>query len=224
MPVGITGLTSDFDSEKLIQKLVEVEKKPIKRLQDEKEILGLKIEVLNVFERDLRVLRESVKSLYGINSVFRNKEATGIDTDAFTVTPGPNALRGDTKFEVEQIARAHSVASKPFDPAAVFKAGTFTVSVGSNTREIVFAGGSASDLADAINRQCRAFLNASVIKDTDKTIVFSLFSKITGLDNEIGLSDPAGVFSSIPFLEKKKPQVFGLSTANGFLEDNWQKY
>ena len=224
MPVGMLGLTSDFDSQKLIDKLVEVEKKPIKRMEDEKQIIGLKIEVLNAFENELIRLRESTKSLYGINSVFRNKEAFGADSDAFTVTPGAYALRGDTKLEIEQIAKVHSVASKPFDPATVFKAGTFTLSVGTNNSLVVFTGGSAADLAAAINKQCRNFLSAAIIKDTDKTVVLTITSKLTGQDNEIGASDPEGVFSVIPLLEKKKVSVFALNRENGFLESNWQRY
>ena len=147
MPIGISGLTSDFDSEKLIEKLVEVEKQPITRMEDEKAIINLKIEVLQAFDNQLIRLRGSVKSLYGINSVFRNKKAYGAESDAFTVSPGAYALRGDTKLEIDQIAAAHSVSSRSFDPAAVIKAGTFTVSVGSNSSQVVFAGGSVADLA-----------------------------------------------------------------------------
>jgi flagellar hook-associated protein 2 len=224
MPVGITGLTSDFDSDKLIQKLIEVEKRPIQRMQDEKELIGLKIEVLQALDNDMIRLRQSVKSLYGINSVFRNKEAYGVDAEAFSADPGPHALRGETKIEIEQVAAAHSVASLPFDPSTAFKAGSFTVILGTNTLNVAFNGGTAADVADAINRQCQPYVSASVIRDTSKTVVLVLTSKVTGQDNELGLSDPDGVFSVIPLLEKKKVSVFALNKDNDFLEANWQNY
>ena len=65
MPVGITGLTTDIDTQDLINKLVDVEKRPIIRMENERDMLEFKVEVLEVMDQHLSQLRESVKDLYG---------------------------------------------------------------------------------------------------------------------------------------------------------------
>ncbi len=210
MAVGVSGLSSDIDTQDLINKLVEVEKKPLARMQEEKEILNLKVEVLDELNKNLSILKESSYKLYGLESVFRGKKAFGVNEDFFTAVANPNAIPGNIKLEIIQLAASHSVASAPFPTTTEFKKGTFLIRVGTNEKSIEFDGGSGEQLIWSINKQAGDLVDAGIIQDTADSSVLSLSGKATGKDNYIDLKDPDGIFSTIPLLKKKKNSSFDL--------------
>ena len=224
MPVSVSGLTSDFDSQALIDKLVELEKKPLKRLEEEKEISKLKVEVLEMIKNDFKTLRDTTKSLYGVDNVFKKKSAKGVDETSFSVKTLENASLGPLKIEILQIAQPHSVSSDPFLTDTVFPAGSFKVKVGTNIRFVSFDGGTAEDLAFAINKQAGDVVNASAIRDTPDSFIFQLTGLKTGKDNTLSLFEDSGVFSKISLVKPKKNIFFNLSKDDGFREEEWQSY
>ncbi len=211
MPVGISGLSSGIDSEDLIKKLVEVEKQPLQRMQQEKEILNLKIEVLNQLNRNLSELKDSAYKLYGLDSVFKLKKAFGCDENYFTAIPNINALPGNMKMEINQLAQAHSVASDPFDSNTKFKSGSFIVRVGTNERTVVFDGGTADQLALAVSKQSGDIMDAGAVQNTADTMVLSFTAKNPGKNNIIDIKDKDGVMSGITLLKKRQDSTLSLS-------------
>jgi flagellar hook-associated protein 2 len=224
MPVGVSGLTSDFDSQALIQKLVELERRPIKRLEEEKELYKLRIEVLEMMTRDFKRLRESTRTLFGPGTVLRKKTALGVDDSSFAVTPRETAQPGQYKMEVLRVAQAHSVSSDSFPSGTVFPAGSFKVRCSTNTRLITFPGGSADDLAAAINAQAGDIVAASAIRDTPETTVLQLLSRSTGKKNALSVSEDTGVLSAIAFLKPRNDTTLKLGAENSFEESSWSEY
>jgi len=231
MPVGISGLSSDIDSQALIKKLVDVEKRPIARMKEEKKIINLKIDVLKTLNNKLKKLRDSVHSLYGFDSVFKLKKAFGVNEDYFSAIPNQYALPGDIKMQIEQLAQSHYVASDPLPKDLTLPKGVFFISVGTNEKEVNFDGESISDLVRSINEQADSLVQSSVINNTPDTVIFSLKSKITGHDNTIGIKDTNHILSKLKLFRKKNTSSFSqdfsnfdpetLDTYNGYKKDSF---
>jgi len=214
MPVGISGLSSDIDSQALIKKLVDVEKRPIARMKEEKGIINLKIDVLKTLNNKLKKLRDSVHPLYGFDSVFKLKKAFGVNEDYFSAIPTQYALPGDIKMQIEQLAQSHYVASDPLPKDLTLPKGVFLISVGTNEKKVNFEGESISDLVKSINEQADSLVQASVINNTPDTVIFSLKSKITGHDNAIGIEDTNHILSKLKLFRKKNTSSFSQNFSN----------
>lgn len=224
MPVSVSGLASEFDSQALIEKLVELERRPIKRLEEEKSLHQLRIEVLEMMSRDFKRLRESLRPLFGPGTVLRRKTALGVDENAFIVTPHENASPGQYKIEILRIAQAHSVASDPFPNGTVLPVGFFRITLGTNSRTVRFDGGSASDLADAINRQAGDLVSAVAIRDTPNTTVLQLMAKTPGKRHRLVIAEESSPpLAAIPLLKPRMDTALRLDRENGFGTD-WQDY
>lgn len=223
MPVSISGLASEIDTQALIEKLVELERRPIKRLEEERELQKLRVEVLEMMSRDFKRLRDSLRPFLGPGSVLRRKTALGTDDRFFTVTPGENAVPGQYKLEILRIAQAHSVASDPFPESTPIPPGTFRLSLGTNTRTVDFPGGSVFDLASAINRQAPDLASAAAVRDTPTTVVLQLVAKNTGKTHRLAVPDDPGPLAAIPLLKPRHDASLRLDRSTGF-GDTWQDY
>lgn len=223
MAVGVSGLSSDIDTQDIINKLIEVEKRPLARMEEEKEILNFKVEVLQELNKNLARLKDSSYRLYGLESVFRSKKAFGVNEDFYSIIANPNALPGNFRLQIDQLAASHSVASDPFPSSTQFKKGTISIRIGTNEKEILFDGGDADQLVWAINRQAGNIIDAGTVRNTSDTSVLSLTAKDTGKRNSIVLKDPEGILSSISMLKKKKESSFELDLS-GNTSPDFQKY
>lgn len=214
MPMGLSGLTTDIDSEEIIRKLVDVERRPIARMEEEKAILDLKVEVLEALNADMRVLRESAHDLYGLRSPFEEKRAYDADPEYLSLLPTKKALPGITEFQINQLAASHYVASPPIQADSKLEPAQFTVSVGSNSKKIDFEGGTYSDLAYAINRQFGKTVSASVVLNTPDTVIFALKAVPTGEQNRINILDSSGLFKSMGMTGQAQQEKFSLTAAS----------
>ncbi|MDD5067123.1 MAG: flagellar cap protein FliD N-terminal domain-containing protein, partial [bacterium] len=189
MPVTYSGMNSDINTEDIISKLVEVEKRPIYRLQNEKKDLQYQKEIWKDFNKELTKLNNQVKELYGFNRVFNNKKVVSPSDEYFTASVQDNAAKGDHKIEILNLAQAHKILSDELPCDKDWPGAVFTISVGSEKAEVseFKSGGKLDKLAEAINSEAGKLVLASVIKTSDDKEVLSLEALKTGEKNNIEL-------------------------------------
>ncbi|MBN1898649.1 MAG: flagellar filament capping protein FliD [Spirochaetes bacterium] len=187
MPVTMSGLASDIDTEGLIHKLVEVEKIPLQRLHKEKEQKLIEQKAWTSLKEELLKLDDISRELYGYRSIFREKEI--IENEAFNLIPTRVAKKGQHKIEVMSLASSHKVLSDPVKIDEKLPGSVFIIKVGDETRTVkgFQNGGTLNDLVEAIQKEAGDLVDAETIKTDSEHAALSLESKKSGEKNRLNL-------------------------------------
>jgi flagellar hook-associated protein 2 len=187
-------VSSKYDSEETIEKLVEVESIPLARMEREKETYqNQKRAWLSLNQRMISV-RDSAQNLYGFQNPFNNKIASSSDESVLTATADRTAVEEEASILVKRIAAADRFLSKSLPNDYKAPAGLYRFRVGEQEVRINFRGGTLKELAEAINSKSDGLLEASVVSDSKNTQVFLIASTKTGARNQLTLHDQAAVF------------------------------
>lgn len=222
---GISSITSQPSIDILVNQFLDVEKKPIKSLESQKETYQRRISILTDLKTELTNLNDRFKSftITGTENTLSAKKAVSSNEALFTVEADATAATGVYSLKISQLARNDTVVSKQFTAnentlAESLNGDTvnFKITLGSGTPtslSISFSDSSLTNqdilnnIATEINRS-EIDVNAMVIKDTSSTVRLTLVSKSAGSSNAISLEDSG------------KPKL--LSTL-GFINSNNQR-
>jgi flagellar hook-associated protein 2 len=189
--IYVPGVKSRFNTEKLIDDLMKVERVPKERV--EKNVEGLENEKSYWQEvgRRMTSLRDSARFLYSFQNPFNERIASSSNESVLTGTATREAKEQRYRFTVNRIAQADRFLSPPLDDSFKVEAGTYTYRVGKDEISFNFRGGSVREFADALNRRGRDKIAASVITVQPDTKSLLIESKITGAENRLGFSGEA---------------------------------
>lgn len=186
--LSIDGLISGLKTSEIIDKLAEVERTPIKRLEAKKATYTERLTLLQTASAKLLNVKTSALTL-SLSSTFLARKAT-VTGDALSVSLGSGAQEGTYVFRVESLARAHQIAtsSSYADTDVRFGEGTITLTVGGRTTSIAInaSNNTLSGIRDAIN-QANAGVRASIVK-TQEGYRLVLVSEKAGTENAIAVS------------------------------------
>lgn len=231
MPVTISGLASDIDTESIIHKLVEVEKIPLKRLQEEKKLKQQEKRVWKLLKTEVVKLDNIARELYGFRSIFKEKKI--INNEYFTLTPTRKSKRSKHNIEILSLAKTHKVLTDPISAKEKLPGSIFEISVGEKKRLIkgFKNGGTAKKLVDVLNKEAGDIIDARVIKSDNNNIIISIESKNTGEKNRIKIkgktSEDEKLFEDIGLLTKAEKGFLVLNFDNRlppdfeFIEDGY---
>jgi flagellar hook-associated protein 2 len=172
------GLASGLDTNAIVDQLVKLESRPLDQLRARQTGLKTQISALADIVSKLSALSTAAADL-ATNGVLGAKAVSS--NDAFTATPGADAVGGRYSVEVLQLARASKWRSLPFASGATHPAGKLQLTVqGTTYAEItVTAGMTLSDVAYEIRRQ-GAPVSATVLNDGTSSYL-SVTARDTGL-------------------------------------------
>jgi flagellar capping protein FliD len=187
--VYMPGVKSRFNSERIIEDLMKVERIPKEKA--EKDINSL--ENRKIWWQDLsqRVssLRESARTLFSFQNPFNERVAFSSNENVITATASREANEGEYLLSVKQLAQADRFLSPPIDEKAAVKAGAYAFTVGKETVSVDFKGGTLKEFVDVLNRRGRGTINAGFITVQPGIKALLLESKITGGENRMTFSD-----------------------------------
>ena len=109
----LTGLASGFDWQPLVDKLIELESVPKKRLEAEKVRNTEKISELGILKSQLDSLNGAASALQ--NTDLFNARAVGVSSSSspgFTATAEAGALTGDFELYVQSLASKTEMSSR----------------------------------------------------------------------------------------------------------------
>ena len=188
----VSGLTSGIDYDNLIQKLLEVERLPVNRLERQKTTYEQKSAAYTDLSSKLEAL-ESAADALRLSTSFGGKETTVSDETVFTTNVSSSATTGNYSMTVNQLALAHKlkagVGLASADAAVASGSGQFAFKVGDTGTEYtvdVDAGMTLDEFKNAIN-DLDAGIHAVIINDGTDTDPYQLIlsSDETGADNKI---------------------------------------
>ena len=147
--VNFGGLASGLDTESIVKALMDVEKKPLTRLENDKNFLDTRLKAFSEFDKKLEAL-ESAFTNIDSSDKFRSYSTKAANDNFFTTQTNSLAKQGSYSIEVVNLAQVQKSASIGYasSSTSTFSAGTITI----NGKAIsVDAGDTLTTLVDKIN-------------------------------------------------------------------------
>jgi flagellar hook-associated protein 2 len=192
--ITFTGLSSGLDTQAIVEKLMEIERQPVVRFQEQQALIGQKLDLFQDIAAKLNSLNSSIATLNSQTDLSA-KALTSSDNAAITGSATSYAANGSyTISEITNLATAHSESFIGVqDQTAEFEAGTyFNFEVDGTSYSIDLTAMDADEknlegLRDAINAEAGDDVNAFIMNtgaddDPYKLVIQSLE---TGEDNRI---------------------------------------
>jgi flagellar hook-associated protein 2 len=194
-PITISGLASGLETSKIIAALMDVEREPVTHLTDQQAKLKAEQTELKTIQSSLQQLAYSV-SEFSLPSLFEQSQTvTSNEPSRVSAAASAGAGVGGYEVEVTQLAnsaqRTFTFTSPASEDAITIDGQEFTVK----------AGGTAKELANAINSDSKATVYAAALENG--TVVLS--SRTTGSTGGefIQVSDAGGTLVEKPETAKE---------------------
>jgi len=160
--VKLSGLVSGLDTEALISKLMEIERRPVVLMESRQETLQERMDAWLSVNNALLSVKSAIDDLG--SETFSARVVESADESVVTGTATSSAGEATYSVNVAFLAQAHKVASdqQADSTSALGLSGTFQVNGASVT---VAAADSLEDICDAINA-ADAGVTASIIENT----------------------------------------------------------
>ena len=204
MPVTMSGMASGIDTDAIINKLVEVEAQPIKKLQKSKLVNNQKKDALNKLSTQLKDLDAKAKELYGFRSTYDEKKVISSDTTVIDAVASKLAEPGSKKVEVLQLASYHKISSDKIESDKKLPAGKIIINVNGTEKTLKFKGGKLKSLNELIAEEAGTILATDYIKTEEGRHILGLTSKIPGKKGEIKLSGSEDLLKEAGFIVGEK--------------------
>jgi len=189
--VYIPGVQSRFNSDKIIEGLMKVERVPRDRAQNNIDSLQTQKGYWQDINQRTVSLRDSARQLFSFQNPFSDRVVNSSDDSIIIGTAVRDSAEQDRTFTVKQTAQADRFLSTPLDKDFKVDKGTYTFTVGKEEISFNFTGGTLKEFTDALNRRGRSILQSSLVTVKPGTTSLLIESKVTGEENRLGFSGAA---------------------------------
>jgi flagellar hook-associated protein 2 len=188
MPVTMGGMASGLDTDNIIQKLVEVEARPIIKWTGEKETYQKRKDALGDLKSNLTKLNEAVKDLYGYRASYNDKKAISSNQSILEATANKVADKGTREIKVKELASNHKISSDKISKDEKLPSSKFKITVNGESQTINFKGGSLENLRDKITEVASDVVSTTYVKTDSNNYILTVESKVPGKKGEIILT------------------------------------
>jgi flagellar hook-associated protein 2 len=212
--ISFSGLGSGIDTESLIARLVEIEKRPATAIQKQQTRLKQQQAAYSTVSARLIGMQTTAYNLNRLRS-FDLVTATTSNTDAVTVTADTGAQIGSHTITITQLAKAQKISTgmQSSQTTALGVSGQILVNGKAIT---VSASDSLQTIAGNIN-SAGVGVSASIISPTTGEFYLTLGSNNTGAQGKITISDTGSgnVLQSLGMFNATAPTVRSAIGASG---------
>lgn len=197
MALSVGGLVSGLDTTNIISKLIELERKPVKLLENKRTLLDTQFSSWQEFNRRLSSLETAVNAInkksefIGVTSSFSNNNSLATQT-VLTATASSSAASGTYTIKVSSLAKAEKEVSQGFSSTdSVLGAGYGTLSITAGSKTTTISVNSSNNTLEGIKTAINnsdAGVTASIIND-GSSYRLSITGTATGADNKITIQD-----------------------------------
>lgn len=187
MGFSVSGLVSGLDTESIISKLMDIEKKPITLLQQQEASYSVKLSAYGQLKGLLSGLRSAARNLDSPSDI-TTYAASSSNSGVLTADAETSAVKGTYSITVQSVADVQKLKSQGFGATEAIGGGTIHLKLGSGASTDITVGASdtISTIASAINDKSLG-ITASVISDGTQSYL-TLTSQKTGEANVIDLT------------------------------------
>lgn len=201
----IPGISSRFNTDKIIEGLMNIERIPRERSEKEKENFQNQKTYWQDLNRRIALFRESARQLYSFQNPFSERVVTTSDDSIITGTAIRQTTVGAREFVVKQIAQADRFLSSPLEDSFKVEEGTYIFAISEETVFFDYKGGTIQDFVENLTRRGKGKIEASLVtvKPSSKSLLIE--AKSTGTENRLSFTDKAkDLVLSIGMMEKSE--------------------
>lgn len=195
------GTGSGIDLESIVTQLMELERQPIRQLEDRRRRLDVELSAFGTVKSALGKLSGAAATIGDADS-FGKWIASSSDEDVFTATSGDETVALSHEIEVESLATRSRYQSEAYaDSTSTINQATHEFTSGDNSFEVVVDGtnDTLEGLRDAINNHADNTSMDAAILNVDGGARLVLTARIGGTDNEIQVNSTRnGLFGPAP--------------------------
>jgi flagellar hook-associated protein 2 len=162
--ISFSGLATGMDTDSIVKQMMEIERRPIERLEKQKESEAARLMAFKQFDERLNSLREAVGSM-NLTSEVRESSIDLSSSAPFTATSN-GAGSGSYDVAVKQLAQVQKSVSGGNSSDTEGVLGTGTITLGSTTINVDESNNSLLGLQEAINAvAAETGVKASIMND-----------------------------------------------------------
>ena len=206
--ISFSGLATGIDTAKMVQQLVQLERLPIRQLQDKQADLRTQEARFNDLKNLLGSVQTAAQAI-DTSSEFLASSVTTTDATVLTATATGDASLGTYGITVNALAQAERSYTSAFsarDATGLFGTGTFTVQVTGETAKTITVDASSTldSVASAINAS-GAGVTAGIISTT-LGYRLQVSGNNTGASQAIAFDETGMTGTPLGFVEKVAAQ------------------
>jgi flagellar hook-associated protein 2 len=186
--ISIPGVRSKYKSDQLVKDLVEVEKIPLKRMQESEKKLQSQKNSWREINASLTRLRESARTLFSFQNPFSERVVASSNEKAVSGTATREALESTGSLRIIRIAQADKLLSRPLADDFPVVEGKYVFKSGDKETSFSFKGGKLSDFVKAINEKAGELVKAQLVRSGDNAQVLVVEGLKTGIANRLEFS------------------------------------
>lgn len=188
--ISIPGVTSKYNTDKMIEALVKAESIPLERMKAEQKTLQENKKEWQDINRLMTTLRTNARAMYSFENPFAERTATSPDA-GISASATREASEGTTRIQVIQLAQADRFGSKSITKDYPVPDGNYSFQIGDENVRLRFRGGTLKEFADALTRQGDGKIKGSIIQNRTDSQILLLESLKTGAAWPLQLKDDA---------------------------------
>ncbi len=196
--INFTGLASGIDTEAIIQKMIELQTRPLQRLMVRKSELSARMSAYDQFRGLISNLQTAAGAL-SVKNAFNLIRANSSDTQVATVSASTDAVPGTYELRVSRLAQAHKIISGAHTSATAELGVSGQFMVNGKVIEVV-ASDTLTSIANKIN-SANAGVSASILNGDNGQVFLTLTANETGANSRIQLADVGGYNILVPTLK-----------------------
>ena len=183
--ISIPGVNSKYGTDKMIKVLMDAERIPLNRLEDQKQTYDDQRIVWQTFNTTLKSFRDSSKLLYGFENPFREHIADSSDESVLSATADRDSTNEIIKVKVNQLAGSDRLLSKSLSSDFRVPEGFYSFKVGDSEISFKFKENKIQTFVEAVNKRSKGLIKAKLMNDTADTVVLLLEATKTGSSNKL---------------------------------------
>jgi flagellar hook-associated protein 2 len=189
--IYVPGVKSRFNTEKLVDDLMKVERVPMERTERNVERLKNEKTYWQDVGRRMTALRDSARLLFSFQNPFNDRIVNSQDSSIISGSATREALEQERSFKIKQIAQADRFLSAPLDDNFKIEPGNYTFTVGKDEVNFNFRGGTLREFTESLNRRGKNVVQASIVTVQRGTRSLLIESLVTGADNRLSFAGDA---------------------------------
>jgi flagellar hook-associated protein 2 len=187
------GMASGQDTNSIVKKLVELEKKPIKRWEMENLYAKAQIEVWGELKVRANDLQNKTRNLTTFTSPLATKKIVPSEEGVLSGEATRGAKPGKKSIEILELASKHQVSGNKTDLEKKIPKGKFSIVSGKDKVELEFGGGDLKQLAGLIKNSGSTIANTHMVKINQDEGILSLTAVKSGKKSQLKFMDPDGI-------------------------------
>ncbi len=195
MEINVPGISSStgIDTNKLIEDLLDAERIPINRLEQDITTSQQEIKIWDDLAGKMRNLQDAAKRLYGFQNPFAERLVTSSDESVLRARAQRGVDLADYQIEVLETAKTDRFLSDPVSLDFSVPQGNYVFKVADTTLSFMFDGDTLKDLVARINELDPSQLRATLYQVDNQTeeYRFLIESLISGTRNTLTFEEVA---------------------------------